>query len=186
MTAVVLTVAAVAVPRRRTPVLPAVVLAGLVLTSVLAWKREIVAPAAFVTADGANRTWVDDALPDGATATKLYVSPPACPYTEMTRHALFLTELFNGTVDRVVKLGDSRPDGLPADRVDIGPDGRLRRPDGKPFVAEYVVTQPRIELAGRRIARGTGAHLVLWQTRGPVRLADARLRARALAVTACG
>jgi hypothetical protein len=185
-TSIVLTVAAVAVPRRFWPVLPALVVAGFVLMSVLAWKREVDAPAAFVTADDANRTWVDDALPNGARATKLYISPPSCPYTETMRHALFLTEFFNATVDRVVKIGDSRPDGLPADRVDIGPAGRLLRTDGKPLVAEFIVTQPQILLDGRRLARGTGADLVLWQTRGPVSLADARLRARDLAAQPCG
>jgi len=184
---VVLTAAAVAVPRRFWPALPALVAAGLVLTSVLAWKREVDVPEAFVIADASNRTWVDDALPDGARTTKLYISPRRCPYSELTRQALFLTELFNASIESVVAIGDSTPDGLPVDRVDIRSRGRLVRTDGRPLVADYVVTQPQVRLEGRRLAQGTGAHLVLWKTGGGVvRLADPGLRARGLEAAVCG
>jgi dolichyl-phosphate-mannose-protein mannosyltransferase len=182
---VLLTLAAVALPRRFWPALPTVVLAGLIFTAVLAWKREADAPAAFVQADTANRTWVDDALPDGSRATKVYIAPERCPYTEMTRHALFLTEFFNSSVDRVAAIGNSVFDGLPSTRVDVGAGGRLVHADGSPLVARYVVTQPVLALAGRRLARGTGAHLVLWQTDGAVRLADPSLRTRDLEAAYC-
>lgn len=171
---VVLTVAAAALPRRLWPVLPAVVCAGLLLTAALAWERVVDAPQAFVQADETNRTWVDDAVADGSTATKLYRSPPECPYSELIRHAFFLTELFNASIDRTAAIGGSIPDGLPVERVDVGPGGRLLLGDGKPLVASYVVTQSGIELVGRRIGAGTGARLVLWETRGAVRMADAR------------
>jgi hypothetical protein len=176
LTVIALTVAAVAVPRRFWPVLPVVVAAGLMLSSGLAWEREADVPAAFSVADTGGRTWVDDALPQGARVTKLYVSPPACPYTEQTRHALFLTELFNTSVDRVAAIGDSLSDGLAVDRVDVGAGGRLVLAGGAPFAAEYVVTQPQIRLDAPRVATGTGEDLVLWRTDGPVRLADGSLR----------
>jgi hypothetical protein len=91
---------------------------------------------------------------------------------ELTRHAFFLTEFFNPSVDRAAAIGDSTPDGLPYARVDIGPGGRLVHRDGKPLVAEYVVADPGLELDARRVATGTGAGLVLWETRGEVRLAS--------------
>ncbi len=41
---------------------------------------------------------------------------------------------------------------------------------GHPLRADYVFTQPGIELAGRRVAEGTAAGLVLWHVGGPVRV----------------
>ena len=182
---VVLTVAAVAVPRRAWPLLLAVVIAGFLLTATLAWKRQVDAPDAFIQADRDARTWVDDALPRGARATKLYVSPPQCPYTELVRHALFLTEFFNRAVERVAAIGGSTSDGLPAARVDVGVGGQLLLAGGDPLAADYVVTQPEIALAGRRIARGTGGGLVLWRTDGAVRLADPSLTTSAVLAGYC-
>ena len=57
--------------------------------------------------------------------------------------------------------------------------------DGKPLVADYVVTQPELTLRGRRITRATGAGLVLWETRGQVALADASLRESDLVLAHC-
>lgn len=185
-TVVVLVVVAASLPRRLWPVLPALVAAGLVLSSALAWKREADAPEAFMLADTGARTWVDDALPRDAQATKLYVSPQDCPYTELTRQALYLTEFFNISIDRVAGIGNSTPDGLPFDRVDVGPGGGFVLANGEPLVADYVVTQSQIELAGRRIAWGTGAGLVVWETRGAVRLVDRRLRVGSLVAADCG
>jgi hypothetical protein len=185
LTVVALTLAAVAVPRRLWPILPALVVAGFVLTSVLAWKREVDVPVAFAQADTGDRTWVDDALPDGANATKLYVAPANCPDEELTRQAFFLTEYFNTSVDRVAGLGGSLPDGLPVEQVVVDRGGRLVRTDGSPLATRYVVTQPEVALAGRPLARGTGAHLVLWETDGPVRLADPRLRTDDVLAASC-
>jgi hypothetical protein len=105
--------------------------------------------------------------------TKLYIESNRCPTSTLTRHALFLTEFFNGTVDRAANIGDSIPDGIPLDRVDVN-RGRLVLESGGPLVADYVFTQPGIELNGRRIASGTNANLVLWQIGGPVSVVGAR------------
>jgi hypothetical protein len=175
---VALALAAAAVPKRLWPVLPAVVLAGYVLTAGLAWQRMADAPSAFVRAEDTNRDWVDDALPDSSRTTKL-VAASSCHSAELTRHALFLTEFFNISVDRAAALAGATPDGLPLDRVDVEPGGRLALRDGEPLVADYVVTQPEIELKGRKVAEGTGADLVLWKTDGPVRVTDIRRLAAA-------
>jgi len=184
-TVVVLAVAAAAVPRRLWTVLPAMVVVGVLLSAAVAWERVASAPEAFVVADDAPRAWVDDAVPRGSSTTKVYLAPPECPWTELPRQALFLTEFFNASVDRVASIGDSTPDGLPLDRVDVGSKGRLVRTDGRPLSADYVVTQPGIELEGRQVARGTGADLVLWETGGAVRLADAGLVTADLVTAQC-
>jgi hypothetical protein len=176
LSVVALAFAAVALPRRLWPALPALVVAGFLVTAVLAWERLADPAEVFVLADEANRTWVDDATPDGSRATTLYRPTEECRYPELTRHAFFLTEFFNTAVDRAAGIGDSTPDGLPADRVDVESGGRLLLTDGTPLVADYVVTQPGLELDGRRVAEGTGAGLVLWETRGAVRTADAGRR----------
>jgi hypothetical protein len=184
-TVIVLAVAAAAVPRRLWPILPVTVAAGFVLSAAVAWERVADLPSAFGNAGAGNATWVDDAIPDGSSVTKLYLASARCPWTEETRQALFLTEFFNTSVDRVAAIGDSTSDGLPLVRVRVGPEGRLVRADGTPLVAHYVVTQPGIELEGRRIATGTGARLVLWEARGAVTLAEPGLATHDLATTHC-
>ena len=138
----------------------------LLVTSALAWERLIDAPEDAVFAGGLERSWVDDAVPEDARVTKLYIDTECGSALE--RHALFLTEAFNASVDRAAYIGDSTPDGLPIERVDVGPDGRLLLSPGNALMAEYVFTQPGVELEGERVATGTNAELVLWRTDGPV------------------
>jgi len=162
------------VPRRAagTGALATVVLAVLLVTSVLAWERLIDAPEDAVFAGGLKRSWIDAAVPADASVTKLYIDTESCP-SSATRHALFLTEAFNAAVDRAAYIDDSVPDGLPIERVDVGSDGTLLLSPDNPLTAEYVLTQPGIELAGERVATGTSADLVLWRTDGPVVVAGA-------------
>jgi hypothetical protein len=87
----------------------------------------------------------------------------------VTWHSLFLTEFFNERVERAAYIDESVPDGLPIERVDVAPDGRLLLQDGAPLEADYVYTQPGIELAGEKLGTGTAANLVLWETGGQVR-----------------
>jgi hypothetical protein len=171
-----LLVAAVLLPRRLALVLPATVLVLFAVTSVPAWDRMIGAPEDAVFAGGLERAWVDDLLPEDASVTKLYLESEACPTSARTRHALFLTEFFNSTVDRAAYVGDSVPDGLPIERVEVK-GGVLVLPDGSPLVAEYVFTQPGIELDGRKLGTGTAAGLVLWRTGGDVRVTNAETTA---------
>ncbi len=160
--------AAVLLPRRLALLLPVAVLTLFAMTSALAWERLIDAPEDAVFAGGLERAWIDAHVPADARVTKLYIETSACPTSATTRHALFLTEAFNSTVDRSVFIGDSVPDGLPARRVDVDREGWLRYESGSPFLAAYVFTQPGIELRGRKVATGTAAGLVLWRVNGPV------------------
>lgn len=167
-----LLLAALLLPRRLRLVFPAAVLAVFLATSALAWQRLVDAPEDAVFAGGLERAWIDAAVPEDARVTKVYLDT-ACG-SALERHALFLSEAFNATVDRAAYVGDSTPDGLPIERVDVGPGGRLLLSPGNPLVAEYVVTQRGLELEGERIATGTNAGLALWRVGGPVSVAGAK------------
>lgn len=171
---VALILAAVLVPRRLGWALPAAVLAGFAITATLAWERQIDAPEDAVFAGAAsNRSWVDDRLAADARVTKLYLVTERCPASALTWHGLYLTEFFNASVDRAAYIGDSIPDGLPIERVDASPRGALLLASGEPLVADFVYTQPGIELRGRKLGTGTAADLVLWQVTGPVEVMGA-------------
>jgi hypothetical protein len=169
---VALLVVAVLVPRRYGIAVAGAVLAVFAATSVLAWERIIDAPEDAVFAGGLERTWVDSEVPAGASVTKLYLDTECGSALE--RHALFLTEAFNETVDRAAYIDDSVPDGLPIERVDVAPDGTLELSPGNALTADYVFTQPGIELQGERVASGTNAALRLWRIEGPVTVTGAR------------
>lgn len=174
--------ATVFLPRRVARVaLPAVVAAVLLVTSALAWERLIDAPEDRVFAGGLARDWIDARVPEDAVVTKLYVDT-ACG-SALERHALFLTEFFNSTVDRAAYVRGSVPDGIPIERAEVSASGALELSPGNPLVAEYVYTQPGVELDGRRVATGTNAGLVLWAVHGPVAVtgvtSNSQLRRRA-------
>ncbi len=159
------------VPRRAAPLLAVAVLGLFVVTGALAWERVIDAPEDDVFAGGLDRSWVDANVPADARVTKLYVETNCGSTVE--RHALFLTEAFNSTVDDAAYIGDSTPDGLPIERVDVGPGGALLLSPGNQLDAEYVYTQRGIDLDGERVATGTNAELVLWRVDGPVAVVGA-------------
>jgi hypothetical protein len=161
-------------PRRAWWVVPAVLLASFSTTGALAWQRIADAEENAVFAGGLDRDWVDSLLPSGARVTKVYLVSTDCPASALTWHALYLTEFFNRTVERAAYIDDSIPDGLPIRRVDVQPDGELAYGPGEPLEAEYAVTQPGIDLVGRKLGTGTAANLVLWRTGGPVRLTGGR------------
>ena len=125
------------------------------------------APENAVLAGGLEPAWIDERLPDDARVTKLYLESTACPASSLTRHALFATEFFNVTVDRAAYIGDSIPDGIPLDRVEVV-DGRLVFEDGTtvrrglrlhaaghraPGRSASPRARPRGSCSGRRAAR---------------------------------
>jgi hypothetical protein len=170
---VALVVLVATLPRRLYWVFPAVILATFAVTAGLAWNRIVDATENAVFAGGLERSWIDDSLSKNARVTKLYLVTDRCPASALTWHALYLAEFFNGTVDRAAFIANSIPDGLPARRVDVSRDGQLFYSSREPLSAEYVVTQPGIQLVGDRLATGTAANLVLWRTGGRVRVVGA-------------
>ena len=98
--------------------------------------------------------------------TKLYVDTTCGSALE--RHALFLTEFFNSTVDRAAYVGDSIPDGLPIERVDVARDGALELAHGR-AAASPTTSSPSRASSSRAGASptGTAADLVLWRVGGP-------------------
>lgn len=160
-------------PRRLWWVLPSVLLATFAATGSLAWERIADATENNVFAGAPERRWVDGLLPGGARVTKVYLVSNECPASALTWHALYLTEFFNRSLERAAYIGDSIPDGLPILRVDVASDGELASAGDEPLRADYVVTQPGIELDGEELGRGTAANLVLWRTNGPVRIVGA-------------
>ena len=144
---IALLVAAVLLPRRAGLALAGAVVAVFAVTSILAWERLIDAPEDAVFAGGLERSWIDVAVPEDARVTKLYLDTDCG--SALQRHALFLTEAFNETVDRAAYIGDSVPDGLPIERVDVGAEGALELSPGNVLTAEYVFTQPGVRARGR-------------------------------------
>jgi hypothetical protein len=130
------------------------------------------APEDAAFAGGLDRSWIDDRVAPDASVAKLFVESSRCGTSRTTRHSLFLTEFFNDTVHRAAYIGDSVPDGIPSERVDLD-SGALVLESGGPFVADYVFTQPGIELNGEEVARGSSADLVLWRIGGAVRVTNA-------------
>ena len=159
-------------PRRTARVaLPLAVAGVFAAMSAFAWDRLVEAPEDRVFAGGLERAWIDERLADRGTVTKLYADT-SCG-SALERHSLYLTEFFNSTVVRAAFVGDTVPDGLPSERVDVAASGTLELAPGNPLRADYVYTQPGIELIGRRVAQGTAAGLVLWDVDGPVRVVGA-------------
>ena len=148
--------------------LPAAVAVGFAAMSYFAWQRMLDAPEDLVFAGGLERAWIDDRVPQDASVTKVYVDT-ACG-SALERHALFLTEFFNSTVDRAAYVGGSAPDGLPIDRVDVVAQ-RCARARGRRAAASRL----RLHPAGPR-ARGP-AHRD-GNGRGPRALAGRRARPR--------
>lgn len=179
---VALLVAMLVVPRRLGLAVAGAVACVFLVTGALAWERLVDAPEDAVFAGGLERSWVDAAVPENARVTKLYLDTPCG--TAVERHALFLTEAFNASVDRAAYVGDSTPDGLPIERVDVGPGGALLLAPGNAFEAEYVFTQRGLELAGERVTTGTNAELALWRVDGPVAVVGAESNAE-LAAAVC-
>ena len=120
---VALLAATLLLPRRIARVaLPVSVAAVFAASSYFAWERMIEAPEDQVFAGGLARGWIDVQLPKDATVTKLYLDTDCGSALE--RHALYLTEYFNSTVDRGAFIDDTGP-GRSPERP--GRRGRVRR-----------------------------------------------------------
>ena len=129
-------------------------------------------------------SWVDHALPAGATATLVHVDIPrpdlACAESaEYEQQGLVLwTEFFNTSVDDLVHVYGTRGrDGIAATAVEVGDNGVLLD-HGRELDPGYAVVDSRQQLAGTAVKRfdldsaggREGSSLTLWKVDAPLRL----------------
>ncbi len=153
-------------PRRWRVVLPAIV-AGLLLVNLAgAWRSAFIDPTANGAAPRGSRDWVDSAIGDDRRAILLVTGRPC---DELEARSGMMTLFFNRSVVDSVGIGaEGVARGLIAS---VDPSGVVRLPSGAVLVSRYVVTSPSVAPVGRRLATGSPAGLVLWETPGRVRLA---------------
>ena len=96
-----------------------------------------------------------------STSCRPSVRPRPSPGTRSTSRSSSTTRSNGPHTSATRSLTGSR-----SERVDVRTDGALVSAPGEKLEAEYVVTQPGIELAGRKLGEGTAANLVLWRTGG--------------------
>ena len=164
----VLVLAAIVLPARLKLLLPAAVLFVFTLTAHLGWLSATSWSQIRAQAVSApERMWLDERIPSHQSVVLLTTLSPCARFAH---DAFYLTEFFNSSVARVAHLGQA-PDQFPG-RVSVSRN-QVLVPSGSPLVADYVVTQPGVEVVGRRVAEGTRARLVLWRVGGQVRLLEA-------------
>ena len=169
---IALLLAAFLLPRRAAGALAVAVLAVLLVTSALAWERLIDAPEDAVFAGGLERSWIDEArsrrthasrsCTSTATAVRLSLATPSFSRRRSTRP--WIAPRTSATRRRTA----SRSREWTSAREERCSSRRTNR-----CIADYVFTQPGIELAGEKVATGTNAELVLWRTDGAVRVVGA-------------
>ena len=162
-----LVLAALLVPARARLLLLAAVLSVFVLTAQLGWSAATSWSDIRTHAVSApERMWLDEWIPSRQSVVLLTTLSPCARFAH---DGFYLTEFFNSSVARVAHLGQT-PDRFPG-RVSVSRN-QVRVPSGGPLAADYVVTQPGVDVVGRRVAEGTRARLVLWHVGGPVRLLE--------------
>ena len=120
-----------------------------------------------------SATWVDDAVPGGASVAVVWDErrargrslDPFYPW-------LMVTELFNNSLGHVYRLGPETyyEEWLPTVAVGQRADGVLEPADGGPLTADYVLTTCRTPIDGAVVARSLNGSLVLSRVDGPLRI----------------
>jgi hypothetical protein len=169
------------VVRRVGPALLAPMVAIFAINAAIVWDARVADARRDVFADNSPATWswIDHALPGGASVTELYVDS-GCVFK--TRDEFRWTEFFNERIGPVIRVGLPPPPGVVTDGADVRIDrsGIVRGTDGRALRPEYVVADPGLEFAGRRIATGTVEDLPLWHVDRPLRVLNARSNRQAL------
>jgi hypothetical protein len=172
----------VTVPKRLAWTLLVVVAGSFVAGGEIMWRRTIddSRKDVFANQHAATRAWVDRAVPAGAKVTLVTVNAGACRAGD-SRYAFLFTEFFNDRIERVPFVSRGLTVGPATHPLRVAPDGLLHTQAGSPLRARFVVLPGGLTVAGRRLAAGTTAPLVLWQTGGIVRLTDAHSDAQVVA-----
>jgi hypothetical protein len=175
------------VPHRYRWALAVPVLVVFLANSTLLWDHDISDNNQNVFAKGnsASRDWIDRNVPKSQSVTILDVQPPGCG--ARLGYAYLLSEFFNDRVDAMRTLGGPGYGGLPSDTVHVDRRGRLVDSSGMALDARWLVTPPGVEIRGQRAAQGTLENLVLWHTRGEVRVrarSDRQVESQACGIAA--
>jgi hypothetical protein len=124
-----------------------------------------------------ERSWVDAAAGRHANVAALWSGVSKRSWKGW--YAIWENEFFNVSIGKVYDLREPMRYKLPADRLRVR-GGHLYLPDGRPFVAEYVLTDTATPVIGRRVATDSSVGMALYRVDGPVRLRKA-LNARGVA-----
>jgi hypothetical protein len=126
----------------------------------------------FVFADR-SRTWVDDNVPPGERVQVIWDQRRSIDDRPDSLYAwLMATELFNDSLDDVVRVGpptyyDSVLPTVPA-RVDA--DGVVSTRADRPLISRFVLVTCRTSVPGKVVATAPEGALSLVETTGPVRV----------------
>jgi hypothetical protein len=165
--AAVAVIGALALPARLSVLLPVAVGAVLAANATLAWRSGLIEETVNGAGPRGERDWVDRALPDSARVSVVVVDD-GC--TRLEGASALMTLFFNRTAVGSYAVGTggvARPD-----QAFRAPGGTLTDRAGRPLRARYVVASPALPVEGRRLAVGSPAPLVLWETDGVVRVGD--------------
>ena len=125
------------------------------------------------TFEGQSASWIDDALPPGATAEVVWRERLA-PSGRLDAFApwIMISEFFNPAVGHVYRLGPPTyfEKFLPTVPVALEPDRTIRL-DGRPLVARFVLVTCQMPVVGQVVASAPHGALELVEVDGPVRLA---------------
>ena len=152
-------------------------------TSYFAWERLIDAPEDLVFAGGLERAWIDERARGRRTGDEA-----------LHRHELRLrARAARALPDRVLQRDASTaprtsatrfPTACPSSASTSAASGALELSPGRPLVADYVFTQPGIELDGQTRRRGTPPGSCSGEVGGPVRVVGASSNAELATSTA--
>jgi hypothetical protein len=124
--------------------------------------------------EGLRANWVDASLPAGADVAVLWDQRVAAQEVKDSVYSwLMVTELFNKSVDRVMRIGPETfyEDFLPTVPVRVRPDSTLtNRETGRLLDAPYALVNCRTQVAGRLVAESPGGVLRLVKVSGPLRI----------------
>ena len=156
------------VPRRYELALP---LATLVFFAVMSWNiwagergfTQASRGALFSGIQTGNRSWIDDAVPEGARVAIVWTGV-------VDRFVVNQNEFFNESVGPIYYVGGPTPGALAETEVQIGDDGAVRLArDRSALDEEYVLLDGTVSPdRGEEVARDPGIGVTLWRLDEPL------------------
>ncbi len=114
----------------------------------------------------ASLDWIDQAVGRKPTVSALWTGSPDVNFV-----SLWDNEFFNRSVGPVYNI-HGPPDGLPQETLTFDPRPSLRHANGEPVPVRYLLTDQFETIpVGTRVARDSGAGMVLYRVDGPLQIA---------------